>query len=120
MTEDQLQAMCWQYTWDELPQTRRLIWAVPNGSTRNQAEANKLKATGTLAGVHDLHMIWKGQFYTFELKVGNNQLTRDRIVNGKKHYGQFEWGQKIIEHGAKWFEIRTFEQFKEIINNIIQ
>ena len=125
MTEDQLQAACWMWAWNKYPQTRRMLWAVPNGGDRDIVTAAKLMATGVLPGVHDLHLLWENQFYTFELKVGSNRLTVDRMVitpSGREKliYGQKEWGAKMIEQGGRWFEIRELERFKEIFNGIIE
>lgn len=109
MSENQLQATIFQWAWNTYPQTRYCLWAVPNGGKRNKIEAQKLKATGTLAGVHDLHFIWKGIFYTFELKVGNNKLSSDQV----------KFKNAIESQGAKCFEIRTFIEFVKIFEKII-
>lgn len=109
MTEDQLQSTIFEWVWNNYPQTRYCLWAVPNGGYRNKAEANKLKATGTLAGVHDLHFLWQGNFYTFELKVGNNKMTPDQI----------KFKNAIEKQFGKCFEIRTFVEFITIFEKII-
>lgn len=82
-------------------------------------EAMKMKATGTLEGVWDLHCFYQGQFHIIEMKVGNNQLTIDRVIKGKKHFGQKEWGELMAQHGAKKYVCRTLEQFQEVIDNKI-
>lgn len=124
-SEDQLQAFCWQWAWNQYPEARRLLWAVPNGGDRDEITAAKLKATGVLSGVHDVHFFWKGKFTTFEFKYGNNDLTRDGLVKGRggrmrRVYGQLEWGQKIQEHGGTWYKIKTFIEFKQIFESIIK
>lgn len=62
-----------------------LIYAIPNGGYRNKAEARKLKATGTKAGVPDLHLpvpkmvngiLYGGLF--IEMKFGNNKCTENQ------------------------------------------
>jgi hypothetical protein len=109
MTEDQLQAACFQWAWTTYPPTRRLLWAVPNGGTRHLREAAKLKATGLIAGVYDLHFFWRGKLHCFELKVNHNQLTP----------AQLAWGALVAQHGAKIYGIRTFEEFKTAFANIL-
>jgi hypothetical protein len=52
MTEDQEQALFVQ--WFRRTYTQR-IYAIPNGGARHPAVAAKMKATGTSAGVPDLH-----------------------------------------------------------------
>lgn len=121
MTEIQLQAECFQWAWMEFPETRRLLWAVPNGGHRNGLEAEQLKASGVIAGVHDLHFLWRGRFWTFELKVGQNKMTVDHVnKKGKKVFGQVEWATRISQQGAKWFEIRDFETFKKVFTEIVR
>jgi len=53
MTEDQEQALFVQ--WFRRTYTQR-IYAIPNGGARHPAVAAKMKATGTSAGVPDLHV----------------------------------------------------------------
>lgn len=109
MTEDQLQEKCFQWAWNTYPQTRRLLWAVPNGGCRHLYEAQKFKATGVIAGVHDLHLLWNNQFTTFELKVKDNKLSEAQIL----------YGCAIESQGGKWYEIRTFEEFKSIFSKLV-
>ncbi len=106
MSEDQIQAEFWREVWNKYPDFRHHMWAVPNaaiGETINKKDfirASTLKATGLLAGVWDLHVFWKGQFHIIETKVPGGSLTKDRIANGKKTFGQKEWGEKMVTHGA--------------------
>lgn len=98
----------------------RLLWAVPNGGQRTDRDARVLKATGLLAGVWDLHLFYKGKLIIFELKVGKNQLTVDRIApNGSKLYGQKEWGELMLANGATCFVIRSIEQFQAACIKVI-
>ena len=109
MTEDQLQAQCFQWFWNTYPAHRRKLWAVPNGGSRGLKEATKFKATGVVAGVHDLHLYHDHQLYTFELKVGNNKLSPDQIT----------WKVTMEREGAMCYEIRTFEAFQQAITAVI-
>lgn len=108
--EDNLQAECYQYFHNTFPKLRKLLWAVPNGGLRKESEARRLKATGVVPGVHDLHLFYGNQFYTFELKVGNNSLSED----------QKEFWTKIESQGGICYEIRDFETFKSIIHKIVK
>lgn len=124
MTEDQLQAECWQWAYNTYPAIRRILWAVPNGGERDPKVAAKLQATGVIAGPHDLHMIWDWQFYTFEAKVGNNKMTVDRRVvthsgRTKLIFGQVEFANAMYSQGGMWFEFRTVEEFKEIFIGVM-
>ena len=102
-SEDQLQAACFQWAYNSFPDIRGLLWSVPNGGSRHPLEAAKFKATGVTEGVHDLHMLWKGQFTTFELKHGNNTMTP----------GQKLWAAKIDAQGANVFSCYTLLQFQQ-------
>ena len=64
------------------------LFAIPNGGSRNKAEAGRLRATGVKAGVHDLmlpiarkgyHGLW------IEMKHGKNDLSEK----------QAEWGERM-------------------------
>ena len=113
MTEDQLQADCFKWGNNRLPiEDRKLLWAVPNGGSRKfeiiqgkrvSKEGMKLKATGVIPGVHDLHLFLRGKFFTFELKVNDNTLSDDQI----------EWGEKVKRNGGYVYApLYTLESFK--------
>lgn len=89
-SEAQLQALLWKIAWNEFPQSRGHIWAIPNGAKRSMYERTVSKATGTLAGVWDLHCYYSGRFYIFELKYGKNTLSAEQV----------EWGALITKNGA--------------------
>ena len=74
-SEDQLQAACFKWSWNERPQTRRLIFHIPNGGKRNRIEAVKFKAIGLLPGAPDMGFIWNGITYYFELKIETGKLS---------------------------------------------
>lgn len=118
VTEDQLQAIFWEWAWNTYPQFRRHMWAVCNGLPLPPILANKAKSTGLLAGVWDLHVFYKGKFHIIETKIGNNQLTIDRVVKGKKVFGQKEWGELMAEHGAIRHIYRTLEEGQAIVLSI--
>lgn len=109
ISEDLLQSRIWQKAWNEFPQSRRCMWAVPNGYKLSAPQAMKARATGLLSGVWDLHLFWKGQLYLFELKVGRNNLTDN----------QKEWGETMIQQGATCYVVRTVDEFFDIFTRII-
>lgn len=109
-SEDNLQAEFWRVVWMKYPQLRHHIWAVPNGGLRDSITAAKMKATGQLAGVWDLHVFYKGKFFIIETKVGRNGLTDKQIV----------WRDKMIAHGAKSYVYRTLQEGILIIEDILK
>lgn len=110
MTEDQLQAEFFRHVWNRYPELRRCMWAVPNGGFRNKMEAIKLKATGTLAGVWDLHLFYKGKFFIIETKVGKNTLSA----------AQKRWRDAMVLQGAVPYVYYTLEEGITIIKNILK
>lgn len=114
-----MQAAIWKRLWNTYPQLRRLIWHVPNQGA-SLRDGVQLQAMGVLAGVWDLHMLWAGRFHIWELKVGNNALTRDRVDRkGRKHFGQFEWGELMASQGAVRHVCRSEEHFFEELDKVL-
>ncbi len=119
MSEDQLQSQLWLHCWNNYPHARHHMWAVCNGLPLPVILANRAKSTGLLSGVWDLHIFWKGTFHIIETKIGNNGLTVDRIVNGKKVYGQKEWGEMMAAHGAVRHIYKTLEEGITLFEGIV-
>lgn len=88
---------------------RNLIFAVPNGGTRNIREAMTLKNTGVLSGVSDLIVIHNGKVLFIEVK----------LPNGIQSTSQLEFEQRIKALGFDYYLIRSIEEFKTIIYNQI-
>ena len=95
-SEAQLQALLWKIAWNEYPQSRGHIWAIPNGAKRSMYERTLSKATGTLAGVWDLHCYYQGKFYIFELKFGKGKLSTE----------QQAWREKMLQSGATAYVLK--------------
>lgn len=83
-----------------------LIFAIPNGGTRNIIEAKKLKATGVMAGVSDLIVLLENNKILFiELK----------IEKGIQSQAQKDFEIKVSLLGYEYHIIRSLEQFKTIL-----
>lgn len=125
MSEDQLQAKFWQHTWNNYPELRHHMWAVPNSAigeatnTKDMIRITTLKATGLLSGVWDLHCYWKGKFHIIETKVPGGQLTVGRVIKNRKVYGQKEWGERMAEHGATRHIYHTLEEGIAVVEKIL-
>lgn len=109
MNELQLQTFCFQYLWNSYPLTRRCFFHVPNGGSRNRIEGMQLKASGVVAGVPDMCLVWKGRMYGIEFKTLTGTLS-----TAQKEVHEAWAAQGIIVH-----VVRSFEQFKELIQKII-
>ena len=111
--EDSLQATCVQWFDLQYKHLSRLLFAVPNGGSRNIMEAAKLKRTGVRAGVSDLVLAvprkeYHGMF--IELKYGKNKLTELQDV----------FLTEVRLQNYKGVVIRSFEEFKEIIESYLK
>lgn len=53
-SEGAVQTEFFKWAWNSYPHLRGLFFHIPNGGARRKIEANKLKALGVVAGVHDI------------------------------------------------------------------
>lgn len=61
-------------------------------------------------GFPDLLGCINGHFVVFELKVGKNNLEPSQVL----------WKSRIEKSGGEHFEIRTIEEFREVLNDLIR
>lgn len=116
-SELQLQRDCFLWTWNCHPETRMCLWHVtnemkpyPGEPKRNFFErVAKAKAAGLVPGVSDLHFQWMGQLHVFELKVKKNGLSDE----------QKKYRDKMLQQGARFYEVRDFHTFKSFFTNIL-
>ena len=124
--EDKLQEAC--VTWFRLQYPGVIIFAIPNGGSRNEIEAAKLKRTGTLAGVADL-FVMKDKYTSIEIDdktVGNPILNYMTIEHGlfvelKVGKNQQTPAQKVFQEkaeyaGFKYQVCRSIEEFMNVVN----
>lgn len=107
-SEAQIQASCVMWLWNTHPQTRGLFFSVTNNS-EHIARAMQRKAVGLIPGVSDCLFIWSGQLYCFEFKT----------EIGRQSDAQKDWENKAIGQGAKYFIVRSLEQFKTLMEKIL-
>lgn len=110
ISEIQLQAAAFQYSWNTYPLTRLCIFHVPNGGSRNAIEGMQLKASGVIAGVPDILMVWLGKTYAFEFK------TLTGTVSPQQTAVHIAWANQGIIVKI----IRTLEQWKDELKAIIE
>ena len=108
-SEAHLQSHCYQWAHNTFPDTRGLLFAVPNGGTRNKIEASQLKATGVVPGVADMLLFWKGNTYAFEFKFGA----------GKQSPAQKEWQAKVNGHIENYIIVNDAYAFMEFFKAIV-
>lgn len=108
MSESQIQASCVIWMWNTRTDTRGLFFSVTNNS-ENIGRAMQRKAVGLVSGVSDCLLIWRGSVYCFEFKT----------ESGRQSPAQIEWMQKVNRHGINYYLVRSLEQFKQIIGEIL-
>src|ERR1700749_1453568 len=77
--EDAVQAYCFMYCWNYLPQTRYCFFAVPNGGKRNKLEASRLKAMGVVEGITDTIFFWNNKGYGLEFKTLTGKARKKQL-----------------------------------------
>lgn len=108
-SEGRIQAQCFQWAWNERPETRRLL-CYNLGNSKNRVDGNRNKAKGLIAGRADFSFYWKGTVTFIEMKEPGD---------GKQSEGQKEWEKLVVAHGFEYKICRSLEDFQEIIDAII-
>lgn len=108
VTEDQLQAQCYQWAYNTYPKIRGLIFSVPNGGTRNILEAQKLKATGLTPGIPDMVLVWP-KLIGFEFK------TEISVVSPAQKKIHEIW----VNAGIEVHIIRSLQQWRDCFQKIM-
>jgi penicillin-binding protein-related factor A (putative recombinase) len=67
------------------------------------------KAMGLISGVSDCLFIWHGRVYCFEFKT----------ETGRQSPSQIEWMHRVNQQGINYYIIRSLEQFKTQINELL-
>ena len=103
--EESIQVAC--VKWFRLQYPNLVIFAVPNGGSRNLYEAKNMKESGTLAGVADLVIVGNGGRVLFvEMKAGKNKQEDSQVL----------FQNKVEKLGHKYIICRSLEQFKKEID----
>ena len=112
--ESALQKNC--VTWFRLqyPKIGRLLFAVPNGGARNAREAAIMKGEGITAGVSDLILLLpSGGFHSLCIEFKTPSKSSQQTPTQK------EWQALVEAHGGKYIICRSFDQFREEIQNYL-
>jgi hypothetical protein len=104
LSEDKLQAECFQWAWNKYPDNRQMLFHINNRS-RNAIEGNLMKARGVCAGVSDMCLIRRNGLVTWlEFKT----------ETGAQSDKQKDFEKKVLIREHEYIIIRTFNQFKEV------
>lgn len=109
-TEAQLQKQC--VYWFRMQYPEKLLLSIPNEGKRSAHTGRNMVEMGMTAGAPDLfvpepNMASSGLF--MELKVGYNKLTES----------QEWWRVQLLDRAYAWFEVRSFEQFQEVVDEYL-
>ena len=108
-TEEQLQAACYMWAHNSIPEIRGLLcYNLNNSKNARQAAVNK--GMGLQPGRSDMVLYWKGRAYMIEMKLPDKGQQPVQKI----------WEKKIKEQGFEYYIIKTFEQFKELITEIMK
>lgn len=108
-SEDRIQQECFMWFHNTYPKYRGCLFAVPNGGARSAVQGKIFKMTGVVAGVSDMLLMINGITTCFELK---NKF-------GSQSSKQKAWEHLIKREGFNYHIIRSLDEFKKIVINII-
>lgn len=115
-SHDRLQASCFLFLWNEHPELRYLCFRTMNNLTTQIANPTKAKAVmaiqrsmGMVKGTTDLVFYYAGRLYAFDIKIGKDKLKPEQV----------EFISAITAQGGYGCEIRSLDQFKDIISRIV-
>ncbi len=110
--EAALQQVCVNWFRYQYPLISRLLVAVPNGGSRNIAEAKNLKKQGVMPGVADLLLLKPSNGYGclgIEMKY----------EKGKQSENQKSWENDFVKHGNLYVVCRSVDEFISAVNNYL-
>lgn len=103
-SEDQLLAACFQWTWREYPEYRRLFFHVKNEGYKHGATAAQDHGKGLVAGIPDI--VWIAPVAMgIELKWGN----------GRQSEGQTKVQDAWEKAGVPYYIVRSLDEYKAIV-----
>lgn len=111
--ESRLQSRCFQWCWNEFPETRRLLFHVENERTDgNKIDGARRVAMGLIAGVSDLILLmprgrWHGLCIEMKTPIGSQ---KER---------QKEWQRLVESQGYRYEIVRTEEDFQNLIREYL-
>jgi hypothetical protein len=109
MDEFKIQHESFKWYHNNFTEYRKLLFAIPNGGTRNLIEASRMKMTGTTKGIPDMLFTIQQKAFYFEFKTKKGILSPE----------QKEMILKLKLNGFPVYVIRSTEQFQRIFIFII-
>jgi len=108
-TESKIHQSCYKFLHNNYPDLRKVVWHTRNEGDYSQYEQSIIKSLGITKGVADLVMLYGGNFYGIEIKApGQNPRP-----------SQTKWGTAIEKQGGEYHVIRSLDEFKSLIKDIV-
>jgi hypothetical protein len=116
-TEDDLQASLVQFFRLAVPQTRAIIFAIPNGGYRKALEAIRLIEQGATAGIPDLQIVMPdGRVCWVEVKRPKNALLGQSAGTLSKNQKDIHLRLKALAHQVE--VIDSIYQFQDLLKSL--
>lgn len=111
--ESRLQSLCFQWCWNEHPETRRLLFHVENErSDGNKVDGARRVSMGLVAGVSDLILLMpRGPFHGLCIEM--------KTQSGYQRDEQKLWQRLVESQGYRYEIIRTEQDFKALIEEYL-
>lgn len=110
--EANLQSECIKWFNYQFPKLAPLLFAVPNGGSRNKIEAANLKRQGVRAGVSDLILLFP--------RGGHGALLIEmKYGKGRQRKSQKDWQRVTEAAGYRYVICRTLEKFMGEVRNYL-
>jgi hypothetical protein len=104
MTEEQMQAQCFQWHWNTYPKERGMLHHNNNNSV-NRITGNRVKALGVVKGVSDFELVVTGAVIFIEMKTDIGRLSAE----------QEDFRNKVISKGHIYIVVRNISEFQQLI-----
>ena len=109
--EFELQVACVQWFSLTYKQAQAILFAVPNGGSRNLLEAANLKKAGVTAGVADLILVCRGGVLFIEIKTESK--------SSRQSPAQKEFQERVEALGYTYIICRNVGEFIASCNDFI-
>lgn len=111
--EHQLQCSCVQWFRLAYPHYAHCLFAVPNGAKRDKIIGKRLREEGVLAGVADLILLKSNSAHgalLIEMKTPKGRLSDVQKL----------WSKKIMANGYKYIVCRSFDEFRQSVEDYLK
>lgn len=111
--ESDIQKSCVRWFRLVYPNIGKLLFAVPNGGSRNKIEAAIMKAEGITAGVSDLILLYGNGKY-------NSLCIEMKTETGRLSENQKTWLKLASKNGSKCIVCRSLDSFMKAVTDYLK